>query len=134
MQEARITLHGHTRCTELPIYGCKVTGVRKGRLELHGRPIANTWTFLAATADAGATTITVQDDVSDWRVGDEIMLPSTNHRHSMNENEKAKIANIDPDGVTITLEEPLQYKHISIEQTFGSHTVETRCEVGLLTR
>ena len=42
--EAKITLHGHVRCTELPIYGCKGIGVREGLLDLHGRPIANTWT------------------------------------------------------------------------------------------
>ncbi|XP_037775601.1 fibrocystin-L-like [Penaeus monodon] len=36
--------------------------------------------------------------------------------------------------LSLTLTEPLEFEHISIEQTFGSHTVETRAEVGLLTR
>ena len=132
--EATIMLHGNTRCIELPIYGCKVLGVRKGSLELHGMPVVNTWTRLAATANAGDLTITVIDDVSDWNVGDEIVIPTTNHRHSMGENELLVIASIGVDGKTITLEEPLEYKHISIEQTFGDHTVETRAEVGRLTR
>ena len=31
-----ITLHGHHRSQELPIYGTKVLAVRNGSLELHG--------------------------------------------------------------------------------------------------
>ena len=31
-----ITLHGHFRSKELPIYGAKVLAVRNGTLDLHG--------------------------------------------------------------------------------------------------
>jgi hypothetical protein len=89
---------------------------------------------MTATADAGATNITVELDVSDWRAGDEIVIASTNHRHSMAENEKHTILSIDSDGKTIQLSDPLKYKHLSLEQTFGTHTIQTRAEVGLLTR
>ena len=133
-REAEIIMHGHTRCTELPIYGCKVIAVRKGALELHGRHISHTWTHLTSTANVGDTQITVELDVSDWRVGDEIVIASTNDRHSMGENEKHKIASIDSDGKTITLENALKFKHISLTQTFGDHEIKTRAEVGLLTR
>ena len=34
--KAIITLHGHHRSQELPIYGTKVLAVRNGSLELHG--------------------------------------------------------------------------------------------------
>ena len=34
--KAIITLHGHHRSRELPIYGTKVLAVRDGALELHG--------------------------------------------------------------------------------------------------
>ena len=34
--KAIITLHGHHRSRELPIYGTKVLAVRNGSLELHG--------------------------------------------------------------------------------------------------
>ena len=132
--EATIMLHGHTRCIELPIYGCKVLGVRKGSLELHGKPVANTWTRLAQTANAGDMSITVVDDVSDWQVDDEIVIPSTGHRHSMGENEKLVVESIGPDGKTINLKSALLHKHISLSQTFGDHVVETRAEVGRLTR
>lgn len=33
---AFITLHGHVRSKELPVYGTKMIGVRNGSLELHG--------------------------------------------------------------------------------------------------
>lgn len=52
----------------------------------------------------------------------------------VNENEERTIASVSADGLSLTLTEPLEFEHISIEQTFGSHTVETRAEVGLLTR
>lgn len=34
--QATITLHGHHRSKEFPIYGVKSIAVRTGRLELHG--------------------------------------------------------------------------------------------------
>src|SRR5690606_2597350 len=46
-----------------------------GTLNLHGDR-THTWTKLAATAEAGSTTIEVLD-ASGWRVGDEIVLAST---------------------------------------------------------
>ena len=38
------------------------------------------------------------------------------------------------DGLTVTLEKPLEYQHISISQQFGEREVESRGEVALLTR
>ena len=37
LSEAQITLHGHVRSIELPIYGAKVLAVTNGRLDMHGR-------------------------------------------------------------------------------------------------
>ncbi len=34
--KAIITLHGHLRSTELPVYGTKTLAVREGVLDLHG--------------------------------------------------------------------------------------------------
>lgn len=36
LSEAQITLHGHVRSIELPIYGAKVLAVSHGRLDFHG--------------------------------------------------------------------------------------------------
>ena len=38
-----------------------------GGLDMHGQNVTTTWTQLASTADAGATSITLQTDV-DWQV------------------------------------------------------------------
>ena len=127
-------LHGHVRCIELPVFGCKVLAARKGTIDLHGKPVNNTWTHLSVTAEAGATEIFTVLDVSDWEVGDEIIIPSTGDRHSLQQNEKRIIAAIGADGYSLTLDQPLGYKHLSISQTFGTEVVETRAEIGRLSR
>jgi hypothetical protein len=95
-----------------------------GTLNLHGDR-THTWTKLAKTAEKGATTIEVLD-ASQWRVGDEIILASTDY--NPRQAEKRAIAAIR--GNRITLDRPLQYMHFG-KITFG---VDERGEVGLLTR
>ncbi|XP_037084616.1 fibrocystin-L-like, partial [Pollicipes pollicipes] len=131
--QAAITLHGNVRATELPVYGAKVLAVRNGTLDLHGLPVAVPWTYLASTAAAGASSLTLDRAVS-WQVGDEIVIASTGGKHSMNESEKHVISAVSEDGLTLTLESPLAFEHISSEQTFAGQTVRMRAEVGLLTR
>jgi len=95
-----------------------------GTLNLHGDR-TNTWTKLASTANAGATSIQVLN-ASGWRVGDEIVLASTDF--DPRQAERRTIAAIK--GNTITLDRKLDYMH------FGKITfdVDERGEVGLLTR
>ena len=95
-----------------------------GTLNLHGDR-TNTWTKLAATAKAGAKAITVLN-AAGWRVGDEIVLASTDY--DPRQAERRSIAAIK--GNTITLDKKLDYMH------FGKITfdVDERGEVGLLTR
>ena len=131
--KAIITMHGHTRCIEMPVFGCKVIGVRNGTIDFHGDYVPVPWTKLAETADAGATEIVLTHPVS-WKVGDHIALATTSDRSSMKENEEHYVAGVSADGKTVTLQDPLKYRHISIEQTFGDRVVESRGEVGLLTR
>ena len=133
LNQASITMHGNVRCTELPIYGCKTLGVREGTLDLHGQFIPMTWTYLAQTAAAGDTEIVLKNGVN-WAVGSEIVVATTGDRASMGESEKMEIAAVSADGTTLTLTKPLKFQHLSIEQTFGDHNIETRAEVGLLTR
>jgi cell migration-inducing and hyaluronan-binding protein len=95
-----------------------------GTLSLHGDR-ENAWTKLAETAEAGSTRINVLD-ASGWRVGDEIVLASTdfNPRQAETRHISAIRRN------TLTLDQPLEYMH------FGAITygVDERGEVGLLTR
>ena len=133
LNDAQITMHGHTRCTELPIYGCKSIGVRDGTLDLHGEFVPMTWTRLADTAPIGATEITLENGVN-WKAGSDIIVATTGGRASMGESEKMVIESVSADGKTVTLTKPLKYEHLSIMQTFGTHDIETRGEVGLLSR
>ncbi|KAJ8273405.1 hypothetical protein GJAV_G00101260 [Gymnothorax javanicus] len=111
--KAIITLHGHLRSPELPIYGTKTLAIREGTLDLHGIPVPPVT----------------------WNVGDEIVIASTGERHSQGENEVRRIASVSADGRTLTLTEPLMYTHLGVSVTLPDGTVfEGRAEIGLLTR
>src|SRR5690606_29750524 len=73
-----------------------------GTLSLHGDR-TKAWTKLSTTAEAGSTTIEGLD-ASDWRVGDEIVLASTDY-----DPRQAEVRTItDISGNTITLDQPLE--------------------------
>ncbi|XP_069815730.1 fibrocystin-L-like [Dendropsophus ebraccatus] len=132
--KAIITLHGHLRSPELPLYGAKTLAVRQGILDLHGLPVPLTWSRLAQTAESGSSNLILQQNVT-WKAGDEIVIASTGHRRSQSQNEKRTIQSVSADGKNITLSQPLLYKHLGISVTLPDGTVfEARAEVGLLTR
>ena len=95
-----------------------------GTLNLHGDR-TNAWTKLSATAAAGATSIQLLD-ASSWRVGDEIVLASTDF--DPRQAERRTIAAIS--GNMVTLDTKLDYMHYG-KVTFD---IDQRGEVGLLTR
>src|SRR6187399_247303 len=95
-----------------------------GTLNLHGTT-KNTWTKLSTTAAAGSTSIQVLN-AAGWRVGDEIVLASTDF--NPRQAERRTISAIS--GNTVTLDKKLDYMHFG-KITFG---VDERGEVGLLTR
>ena len=77
LRQVTITLHGAKYDPVMPLFGNKVIAVNGGQLEMHGRPIKNTWTRLSATVNPLQTILTVVDDCSDWQVGDRIVIAST---------------------------------------------------------
>ncbi|HET9943302.1 MAG TPA: G8 domain-containing protein, partial [Terriglobia bacterium] len=95
-----------------------------GTLNLHGNR-THTWTKLSQTAAAGATSIQVLN-AQGWRVGDEIILASTDFDPRQAERRTITAVNRNK----ITLDRKLDYMH------FGKITfdVDERGEVGLLTR
>lgn len=95
-----------------------------GTLNLHGNR-GHTWSKLAATAAAGATSIEVLD-ASGWRAGDEIVLASTDF--NPRQAERRTITAVD--GNTLRFAQPLEYMHFG-EITYG---VDERGEVAMLTR
>src|SRR5918993_1267977 len=124
-RKATITLTDNVRGEDIMAgMGDRGIMLSGGTLNLHGST-TNTWTKLSATANAGATSIRVLD-AKGWKVGDEIVLASTDF--DPRQAERRKISAIS--GNNITLDKKLDYMH------FGKITfdVDERGEVGLLTR
>jgi hypothetical protein len=123
-RKATITLANNVKDEEMMGMGDRGIMLSGGTLNLHGDR-TNTWTKLAATANAGATSIQVLN-AAQWRVGDEIVLASTDF--DPRQAERRTIAAVS--GNTLTLDKKLDYMH------FGKITfdVDQRGEVGLLTR
>ncbi|RED98331.1 G8 domain-containing protein [Marinoscillum furvescens] len=111
-----------------------------GTLELHGKQ-RKSWTNIATTAEAGDSQITLKEPV-DWEVGDIIALTSTAlaiHKSNAWERvDQVEISAISADQKTLTLAQPLQYKHIGGSKSYTRHTdgktwdVDIFGEVGLL--
>jgi hypothetical protein len=123
-RKATITLVNNVKDEELMGMGDRGIMLSGGTLNLHGDR-KNTWTKLAATANKDATTIQVLN-AAGWRVGDEIVLASTDY--DPRQAERRTIAAIS--GNNITLDKKLEYMH------FGKITfeIDERGEVGLLSR
>ena len=121
---AIITLTDNVPGEDVNTMGDRGIMLMNGTLELHGNR-SHAWTKLAATAEAGSSEIRVLD-AAGWRVGDEIVLASTDF--NPRQAERRSIAAIS--GNVITLDSPLQYMHFG-EITFG---VDERGEVGMITR
>ena len=144
LERASIVLTGAQR-TDDGCLGSKYIAVLGGALELYGDPQGQAWTALAATAPAGAQTITV-DDASGWRVGDSIVIASTDFYAYAGEDgerydrqvEERKLVGVT--GNLLTLDEPLEFEHYGEDQAFGSGSdqpnkvLRSRAEVARLSR
>src|SRR5262249_35497941 len=75
MHKATITLTDNAKDEEMAGMGDRGIMLSGGTLNLHGNR-TNSWTKLADTAAAGSNSIKVLD-AAQWRVGDEIVLAST---------------------------------------------------------
>jgi hypothetical protein len=136
MSKTHIVLYGNALSTELPIYGSKVLALRRGSIEMHGKPINVTWTKLARTAAAGSITLDLVDFV-DWEVGGKVVIAATGFSHR--ENEEMTIASVEVSGTDgvgskLTLTHPLRYEHISVKQVIAGREIVTAAEVGYFTR
>ncbi|MFC4255841.1 G8 domain-containing protein [Croceibacterium xixiisoli] len=123
-RNATITLTDNVPGEDVNTMGDRGIVLMRGTLTLHGDR-ENAWTKLARTAPAGSTEIEVLD-AGGWRVGDEIVLASTDF--NPRQAERRRIAAIGNN--RLTLDRPLDHMHFG-QITFG---VDQRGEVGLLTR
>src|SRR5436190_8903512 len=124
-RKATITLTDNVKGEDVMVgMGDRGIMISGGTLNLHGST-TNTWSKLSATANAGATSIQVLD-AKGWKVGDEIVLASTDF--DPRQAERRRISAIS--GNSITLDKKLDYMH------FGKITfdVDERGEVAMLTR
>jgi G8 domain len=111
--------------------GTKLLGaMHGGRIHLYGENRVN-WTQLAQSAAVGATQITLKEPV-DWRVGEKLVVAASTL--DPGQTEERMIASVSPDRTTLTLTEALNHFHYAQLQTFASRTLDSRAEVGLLTR
>jgi hypothetical protein len=127
--------------------GRKSIGVRTGGLlRMHGKPVLKAWTQLGATAQAGASEISVLDNVADWSVGSKIVVSTTDFEdldvdpnYIGPQSEVRTVTAIDAAGKRLTLDRPLTFMHYAelykpSADAPAAHAVEMRAAVGLLTR
>ena len=128
-----IELVGNNPSESIMGMGTKVLGAMAGGIiSLHGEE-RTSWLMLDGTINAGSNRLNVEQ-APGWRVGDMIVVPSTDD--NMHHAEVRQITNIN--GRSITVNTDFNYRHFGEQQTFAnqrrSWTLDTRAEVALLTR
>jgi len=109
--------------------GAKTIGVMGG-LQLFGCPQPVAATLLANMVQSGATSITVEDDVSNtWKAGDEIVIAPTSY--DAREAEKVTVQSVT--GNVVTFVPALTFTHTGVLDT-TDHGVHMGAEVIHLTR
>lgn len=106
-----------------------------GRVELYGSAPSTIWTRAKATVRAGFNNISVTSSISDWQVGDEIVIGPT--FSSPSEHEKVTITSVNPTTNTVTFTPTLNFTHygatgVTVSNSVGS--LDTRAAVGHLSR
>ncbi|MFD2563900.1 G8 domain-containing protein [Aquimarina rubra] len=115
----QITLTGN-KINNAPASHKAIMVMGGGRLELHGKKRMS-WTNLSATANAGASQISLKEAV-DWEIGDKIALTATglatNSGKAWNDVDEVEITAISDNGRILTLASPLQFKHIGGSKSY----------------
>lgn len=107
-------------------YGTKMIGVfKKGRWEAHAKGRNPIWTKLDGDVSAGQRNLTVLDDV-DWKVGDKIIVTSTDLNPEQTEEHYISSIN----GREITLEMPFRFGHFGRVLSHFGYELDMRAEGG----
>lgn len=125
-KKATITLTGPDE--DVMGMGGKVLGIMGGTLSLHGER-KTPFVRLAAHAKKGDTVITLTE-APGWRVGDEIVLASSDFAHEQAEEFTITAIN----GTKLTLNKAVKYLHYGQTHSYGGKVVDQRAEVVLLSR
>ena len=141
-QRAVIIVGAEELGPESDCFGHNYIGLVHGVLELYGDDTGPAWTRLAAHAQAGDTSIVV-DDASGWQRGDRVAIASTDfYSNTSGEamDRRIEVRTLtDVSGNTLSFDEPLRYARFGEAQRFGSAAfpttvLESRAEVMRLTR
>jgi hypothetical protein len=87
-----------------------------GRMQFYGTPLSRTWSKLGATAKVGDVAVTMEEAVTGWRVGDQVIITATHLGRDIGQGtdrlqtEDRRIVAID--GARVTLDKPLAYEHL----------------------
>ena len=115
----------------IPIGAKAIGGL--GSIRMHGCAPTTTWTKLATTVNKGAKSITVIDDVSEWKVGDSIFIATSDFIKE--HTEEFTIRSVS--GSTIGLDKAVEWKHLGHDETkqeLIGRTFSQAAEVGHLSR
>jgi PKD repeat protein len=102
-----------------------------GKVSIYGAAMNQTFAQLAVEPVAGATTLTLAQPVTGWRVGDRLILPDTREFYYdiaptnpnsgyVSNREIVTVASISPDGLTLSLTQPLQFDHRGARDANGN--------------
>ena len=116
--------------------GSKFLAARnKALVDIHGQARLS-WTQLASTAPSGSTSITLRT-VTDWQIGDQIVIASTDF--DAHQAEVRTVTGLSNFGQTLHLDAALDFTHYGELHTFTNDnnevlTLDESAEVGLLNR
>ncbi len=93
-----------------------------GRMDFHGAPLSRTWVKLGEPALAGKSKVTLAEEVTGWRPGDQIILTGTTRQNKSKktfrpcvrdntQTEEHRIKAIE--GKRLELDRPLQFDHVA---------------------
>lgn len=128
-----ITLTGNNPAESIMSMGTKMIGAMNGGIiSLHGED-RTSWLMLDETANQGDKNLQLEY-APNWRSGDIIVVTSTDD--NMHHAEVRQISSIN--GKTVRFDKALNYRHFGEVQVYANQrktwTMDTRAEVGLLTR
>jgi hypothetical protein len=125
-----IELWGSDVTENIAAMGTKNLAVMSGgMLQLAGEPRL-AWSKVNASANAGASSLTLKDDASSWRVGDQVVLASG----SIDPRDAQVLTLTKVNGKQIEFSPPLAKQRYGQLQTFEGKELDQRPSVSLLTR
>lgn len=89
-----------------------------GRWDIHGAPLSRAWVKLGATAAKGDSTVTLDEAVTGWRVGDRVIITATSRGYKKQRStEERNVKAIE--GTKVTLDQPLDDEHLGVGEYRG---------------